>query len=72
MKTKELLEKSRRLGSKELLAKVNEEQKRLFTLQQEKILGKLKNTGEITSTRKAVARLRTILDEKITEEMSKP
>lgn len=71
MKQKELLDKSRRLTVNELSAKIAEERKRLFTLDQEKILGKLKNTAEITATRKNIAKMLTVLDEKVTEALEK-
>ena len=40
-------------------------EKELVVKHQERLLGKLKNTAEIRSQKKEIARMKTILDEKI-------
>jgi len=71
MSRKENLEKTRRWTTKEISGKITESKKALFTLQQEKILGKLKNVAQIRSLKREIARLKTILDEKISQELVK-
>lgn len=65
MKHKEQLTELRRLTEKQIFGKIKDNQTKLVTLQQDKMLGKLKNTGEINQLKKSVARLFTVLDEKI-------
>ena len=67
MKRKEFLDKSRRLTIREISGKIAEERKQLFTLNQEKVLGKLKNVAKIGQLKHDIARLLTLLDEKVTE-----
>lgn len=67
MKKTETLDKARRSTLKEISDKITENRKQLFTLNQEKILGKLKNVAEIGQIKKNIARLSTILDEKVSE-----
>lgn len=56
----------RRLTEKELSVRIVESQKNLLAKHQEKLLGKLKNTAQIKSQKKEIARMKTVLDEKIT------
>jgi len=67
MKKTETLDKARRSTIKEISVKITENRKQLFTLNQEKILGKLKNVSEIGQIKKEIARLATVLDEKVSE-----
>lgn len=67
MKKTETLEKARRSTINEISVKITENRKQLFTLNQEKILGKLKNVAQIGQIKKEIARLSTILDEKVSE-----
>ncbi|MEK7202381.1 MAG: 50S ribosomal protein L29 [Patescibacteria group bacterium] len=67
MKKTEILDKARRSTLKEISDKITENRKQLFTLNQEKILGKLKNVAEIGQIKRNIARLSTILDEKVSE-----
>ena len=67
MKKTETLNKARRSTIKEISVKITENRKQLFTLNQEKILGKLKNVSEIGQIKKEIARLATVLDEKVSE-----
>lgn len=67
MKRKEFLDKSRRLTIKEISVKLSEERKELFTLNQEKVLGKLKDVAKIGRAKRDIARLATLLDEKVSE-----
>ena len=71
MSRKDQLESGRRWTTKEISDKIAEGKKELFTLNQEKILGKLKNVAQIGHKKRAIARLATILDEKITHELTK-
>lgn len=67
MKRKEFLDKSRRLTTSEISGKIAEERKQLFTLNQEKVLGKLKDVAKIGQLKRNIARLLTLLDEKVSE-----
>ncbi|MEK7535352.1 MAG: 50S ribosomal protein L29 [Patescibacteria group bacterium] len=67
MKRTETLDKARRSTINEISVKITENRKQLFTLNQEKILGKLKNVSEIGQIKKEIARLATVLDEKVSE-----
>ena len=60
----------RRLTEKELSVKIVESQKNLVVKHQEKLLGKLKNTAQINFQKKEIARMKTILDEKITANLA--
>lgn len=67
----EELQKIRHWSVKEISGKITESKKELFTLNQEKILGKLKNVAQIGQKKRAIARLATILDEKISQTIEK-
>ena len=71
MKKTETLDKARRSTLKEISDKITENRKQLFTLNQEKVLGKLKNVAQIGQIKRNIARLSTILDEKVSESVSK-
>ncbi|MCR4277476.1 MAG: 50S ribosomal protein L29 [Candidatus Berkelbacteria bacterium] len=67
MKKTETLDKARRSTINEISAKITENRKQLFTLNQEMILGKLKNVSQIGQIKREIARLSTVLDEKVSE-----
>ena len=67
MKKSELLDKTRKSTIKEISAKIAEERRQIFNLNQEKILGKLKDVAAIGRTKRRIARLLTVLDEKVSE-----
>ena len=67
MKKTELLKQARQSSIGEISAKIADERKQLFILHQDKILGKLKNVAEIGQRKDDIARLMTILDEKVSE-----
>lgn len=71
MKRRDLLSDLRALSTEKLSGKITESQKKLVLLQQDKLLGKLKNVKELSSLRTDIARMKTILDEKVTEQLSK-
>jgi len=71
MKLRDQITALRRLTEKELSVKIAESQKALVVIQQEKLLGKIKNTADINHLRKEVARMKTILDEKIVAKINK-
>ena len=71
MKHRDELEQIRRWPIKEISAKITESKKALFILNQEKILGKLKNVATIKAKKREIARLATILDEKVSQEITK-
>lgn len=68
MKHKDVLTQLRASTPAQISDKINDSRAKLITLEQDKILGKLKNAREITATRKFIARAMTILDEKVTNE----
>ena len=65
MKVKDQLSGLRRLTEGELSDKIINSQKNLVVKHQEKLLGKLKNTAELNYLKKEIARMKTILDEKV-------
>lgn len=71
MKKIEQLRELRALSANQLYGRITDSQKKLALFRQDKLLGKLKNTHEITEVRKSIARLQTILDEKLTENIEK-
>jgi len=71
MKRRDFLSQVRALSPDKLSGKITESQKKLVLLQQDKLLGKLKNPRDITSMRLEIARMKTILDEKVAESTEK-
>ncbi|MBI4948110.1 50S ribosomal protein L29 [Candidatus Berkelbacteria bacterium] len=69
MKRKDELSGLRSLTEQKLSGKIVEEQKRLTTLMQQKALGSLKNVREISSVKKSIARIHTVLDQKLAEKI---
>jgi len=65
MKHKDYLSHARSLTAKDIYGKITENRKKLASLEQDKILGKLKNPHEIKAMRLEIARLNTIMDEKL-------
>ncbi len=65
MSKTEQLSGLRRLTDKQLSVKIGESQKNLIAKRQEKLLGKLKNTAELRNLRREIARMKTLLDEKV-------
>jgi len=70
-KNAEFLTKAQHLTPKQIFDRINQEKKQLFVLNQEKILGKLKDVSKIRSLRRDIARLSTVLDQKVSEESNK-
>jgi ribosomal protein L29 len=60
------LKSARLLTPAQVSAKITEGRQQLIRLNQNKVLGQLKNSGEIKKLRRELARLQTILDEQIT------
>lgn len=69
MKRTEQLTDFRGLTAKQLSVKITEARKKLVTLRQEKVLGKITNLHEITAVRKQIAQLNTVLEEKVRAEI---
>ena len=67
MKKTETLDKARRSTVGEISARIAEERKQLLNLNQEKILGKLKNVSQIGRIKRDIARLSTVLDQLVSE-----
>lgn len=65
MKHRDFLNHVRSLTEGDISGKITESRKKLANLEQDKILGKLKNFHEIKSLRLEIARYNTILDEKL-------
>jgi len=68
-KQTEQLRTLRALTEAKLSGKISDSRKKLITLEQDKVLGKLKNVREITAIKKEIARIKTIIDEKISEKI---
>lgn len=71
MKRAELLKELRQSTVKEISAKISSERKEFFILNQDKVLGKIKNVAQIKQRKRNLARMLTTLDEKITENIGK-
>lgn len=69
MKRRDELQELRSLPANKLSDKITESQKQLILLEQDRLLGKIKNTRQLSTLRRSVARMKTILDEKITAEI---
>lgn len=63
----EQLREIKALPLNQISGRITEAQKKLAMLRQDKLLGKLKNPKEIGELKKTIARLKTILDEKVTQ-----
>jgi ribosomal protein L29 len=70
MKRTEELQSLRGLAERQLYDRITDSHKKLALLRQDKILGKLKNFHEITHVRKLIARMRTVLDEKVAAKLN--
>jgi ribosomal protein L29 len=69
VKQKDQLKELRGLSIDKLSGKIAESQKDLVLKQQDKLLGKIKNIKELSILRKSVARMKTVLDEKLAEQV---
>lgn len=67
MKRRDFLREIRGLSLDKLSGKITESEKNIVLLGQDKLLGKLKNPRQITALRSEIARMKTILDEKVAE-----
>lgn len=65
-KKTEFLRQARLLTASQLAAKINQSRKTLLEQRQERVLGKLKNFRAIERVRKEIAQLHSVLDEKVT------
>lgn len=70
MKRRDQLIELRRLTEKQLSDKIIESQKAIVVQRQEKLLGKVKDTAKVKDLQRDIARMKTILDEKITARLS--
>ena len=70
MKLKDEIKELRGCTPKQISAKITDSRAKLVRLNQDKILGKLKNVHEITVVKKSISRMQTILDEKIREDIN--
>jgi len=70
-KKRDHLKQLRDLSNQKLSDMISDSQKSLIVKRQEKLLGKVKNTAELKQLRKELARMKTILDEKIMAELEK-
>lgn len=71
MKSKEFIRDHKTLSTNQLSGKIKDTKADLIKLRQDQVLGKLKKTTDIRVQRKNLARLMTILDQKITEDLVK-
>ncbi len=69
MKNRDFLTEARRMTAAQLSGKIQESKKHLIELDQDRLLGKIKNTAEFRVLRHQVAQLMTLRDEKISEEI---
>jgi len=70
MKYSQELTKQRGLTVNQLYGIVKQEKRKLLGLKQDLLLGKQKDTSLIRKARKHVARLLSIIDEKVSQEIS--
>jgi ribosomal protein L29 len=71
MKRNDLLKELRHLSVEKLTGKIQESKKRLVELDQEKLLGKLKNVSSHKYLRRQIAQMLTVRDEKIATKVEK-
>ena len=71
MKRRDELTQLRGLSTSALYGKITDSQKKRVLLEQDKLLGQLKNMRELTAIKKSIARAQTILDEKLIAEVNK-
>jgi len=64
-KIKEILKRIRAMKEKDIVAEIREKEKRLAQLTIKKELDKIKNHSQISNLRKDIARLKTIIRQKI-------
>ena len=64
MKTKEI----RALSADELLAKEKQYKEELFNLRFQQATGQLENTARLSQVRKNIARIKTVLSEKVLDQ----
>lgn len=69
MKNRDYLREARTFTVKQLTGKIDEGKRKLIDLDQQKLLGKLKNFGEIKTLRRQIAQLMTIRDEQLTADI---
>lgn len=60
------LREMKALPVNQIPGRITDAQKKLAMLRQDKLLGKLKNPKELGQLKKTIARLQTVLDEKLT------
>jgi len=71
MKRRDFVREARTLTTQTLADRVASGKKQLLELNQQKMLGKLKNYRAIKGLRREIARLRTVLDEKIQSQVER-
>lgn len=69
MKYNDFLKELRHLSVEQLTGKIQESKRRLIELDQEKLLGKLKDVSSRKQVRRQIAAMLTIRDEKIAEKV---
>ncbi|MEH0158356.1 50S ribosomal protein L29 [Limibacter armeniacum] len=70
MKTKELKDQIKKMSAEELSAKINESQKQLEELQFAHAVTPIESPATIRSLKKEIARMKTVLHEKVTAELN--
>lgn len=71
MKNREELQTFRALTPSQISDKITESRTKLLRLNQEKLLGKVNDVHGISRLKKSIARLSTLLDEKLTNQITK-
>lgn len=69
MKHNDFLKELRHLSVEQLTGKIQESKRRLIEIDQEKLLGKLKDHSSRARLRRQIAQMLTIRDEKMTEKI---
>lgn len=69
MKRNDFIKEIRHLSVEQLTGKIRESKQRLIELDQEKLLGKLKDVASRKFIRRQIAQMATVRDEKVSEKV---
>lgn len=68
-KRRDFINEARRMTPQQISAKISESKKHLLEIDQEKLLGKLKNVSSRRYLKREIAQMMTIRDEKVSQEL---
>ncbi|QQG50133.1 MAG: 50S ribosomal protein L29 [Candidatus Berkelbacteria bacterium] len=68
---RDFISETRRMTPQQISGKISESKKRLLEIDQEKLLGKLKNVSSRRYLKREIAQMMTIRDEKVSQALQK-